>query len=134
MVSFYLAISSSSVSLLPVVDVNRVLLVAAAPLQPCLTYHPPTPPSILHFFTPEVGSLQSNTGPPRVTLALPQLKTRGNPSAMKMNNYAPYAATPDQRSISSGLMECTCGGVNSCRGSAARRRYTCVHIHRQGGH
>lgn len=79
------SITIPSGSLLPVVDVNGVLLVAAAPLQAFLTYTA-TPPAQRRFTLPQ-GNLHCNTGPPWLTLAIPQLETRGNPRAMKMNNY-----------------------------------------------
>ena len=81
------AFSECSVSLLLVVDVNGVLLEAAAPLKAFLVYVVPPHLTLIHF--------------PGVTLAILQLKTRGNPSAMKMNTRLPLMLLTPSRGCSS---------------------------------
>lgn len=135
-----------AVCLFPVVHVNRVLLVAAATLQAFIC----GAPLALHFFTLPLGNLHCNTGPPSVTLAIPQLESRGNPTAMKMSKCLPlkccYLQSILQLSISSSLNGVhVCWGVDSCcRGGDSGSRCsvvdTCARTHRyqlihtQGGH
>lgn len=117
---FSMTVSYGSASLLPVVDVNGVLLVAAAPLQAFLTYVAPPPLSTQQFHPSTLGNLYCYTGPLWVTLAIPQLETRGNPSAVKMNNYifpsCHYPQSELRLSISSSVNGMHMRwGIGSCR-------------------
>ena len=97
------SITFSYGSALPAVDVNGVLLVAAAPLRAFKPYAATRPLPARHPSSARVTSTNAGSTPIR--------KSRGNPSAMKMNNYVALRSVL-QRSISSGP-----NGVHVCRGS-----------------
>lgn len=110
---FSFTISNDSVSLLRVVDVNRVLLVAAAPLQAFSSYSstPTSLPSTL--FHPSTGEPSLQHWALRDTIGNTSIQNQGNSQRNYMNNYIfPLCCYP--QSVLQLLNSSDLNGVHVC--------------------